>query len=223
MCAHRCSLPRLLGTTVRQGYSHVEARSVSEGNVASLARPQNADGNRISVPRPECRHTTLGDLTHHEPASKDTAIETAQQLCPTPTIETDCVCIVDRENVTIAAVVSSYFGDRATYFAIFDFPRLQHANGPDTAFEDDAFIARMIGNEHAVVINNALAKLRTCQRVILAGLDDAQESYLNLSEEFEVIRIADVGAVDAAITRIGLLRTRELRCRPGPHWSLRST
>lgn len=129
-------------------------------------------------------------------------------------IDASCICIVDRESVTLAAVISSYFADPESYFAIFDFPRVQHANGPDRAGDDDASIARMIGNEHAVKIMNALAQLRTCRRVILAGLNDVQESYFAFPAGFNVVRIGGIDAVNAALAQIGIAKERELRCLP---------
>lgn len=143
-----------------------------------------------------------------------TVASAAQQLCVTPTIDATCVCIVDRESVALAAVISSYFAEPDVYFAIFDFPRVQHANGPDGAGEDDTSIARMIGNEHAVTIMNALAKLRQCRRVLLAGLNDVQDSYFAFPEGFDVVRISGIRDVDAAFARIGITIGRELHCRP---------
>jgi hypothetical protein len=39
-----------------------------------------------------------------------------------PSIEDRCVCIVTQAALALAATISSYFDERGTYFAVFEFP-----------------------------------------------------------------------------------------------------
>jgi hypothetical protein len=131
-----------------------------------------------------------------------------------PVIDSSIVCIVDRENVALAAVISSYFSRSGTYFPIFTFPGVKKAKGPDAERMDDDYVPQMIGREAAVVINNAIAELGGCSVLVLAGLSAAQRSYIEQVGEARVLEIGTVADVDTALRSIGIARRDTLCCRP---------
>jgi hypothetical protein len=131
-----------------------------------------------------------------------------------PLIDNSVVCIVDRENVALAAVISSYFSAAGTYVPIFTFPGVKKAKGSGDTRMDDEYVPQMVGREAAVVINNALAHLRGCNALVLAGLSAAQRSYIEQAGNTQVLEVAGPDDVDAALRSVGIERTDTLRCRP---------
>src|SRR5258708_3882381 len=94
-----------------------------------------------------------------------------------PTLNRDFVCVMPDDNPTVAAVVSSYFNEPGIYFTTFSFPAIDKPFAAHFDFSDDGYIARMIGSDAAVVINNAIVKLRP-KKVFLAGMTSIQKSYI---------------------------------------------
>ncbi len=130
-----------------------------------------------------------------------------------PMISSSAVCIVDRENVAIAAVVSSYFSDVGTYVPIFTFPGVKKAKGPNDTRMDDEYVPQMVGREAAVVINNAISNLGGCKVLVLAGLSAVQRSYIEQAGDARVLEIERTDDVDAALRSIGVEKASTLRCR----------
>ncbi|HVA27925.1 MAG TPA: hypothetical protein VNF68_07075, partial [Candidatus Baltobacteraceae bacterium] len=123
------------------------------------------------------------------------------------------MCIVDRENVVLAAVISSYFSRDGTYFPIFTFPGVKKAKGPDAERMNDEYVPQMIGREAAVVINNAIAEFGGCRVLVLAGLSEAQRTFIENVEDAQVLEIESLDDVDGALRSIGIRRADTLRCR----------
>ena len=132
-----------------------------------------------------------------------------------PVIDSSIVCIVHRENVALAAVISSYFSRDGTYFPVFTFPGVHKATGPDVARLADEYVPQMIGREAAVAIRNSIAQLGGCRVLLLAGLSEAQRSYIGETGNAQILEITALDDVDTALRSIGVKRTDTLRCRPG--------
>jgi len=130
-----------------------------------------------------------------------------------PSIERGVVCIVDRENVRLAAVISSHFAAPGRYFALFGFPGIAYGNGDDD-FDRDEYTARIIGIEAAAVINNALARLGGSDVLILAGLSEVQKSYIKLHGRRATITVSTLDDVPQALATAGLGRRAALRYNP---------
>ncbi len=131
-----------------------------------------------------------------------------------PMIDSSIVCIVDRENVVLAAVVSSYFSTAGTYIPIFTFPGVKKAQSPGDTYMDDEYVPQIIGREAAIVINNAIAHMGACNVLVLAGLSVAQRSYIERAGDTRVLEIERADDVNAALRSIGIERDNTLRCRP---------
>ncbi len=134
-----------------------------------------------------------------------------------PSIDETIICIVDRESVPLAAVISSYFSCERTYFPLFTFPSVKVGQTSDDEVEIEDRIPQMIGQEAAIGLQNILAHLPGCETLILAGLSNAQLSYIKPDEIKckRLLKIGSVGDVDSCLKTIGIERTETLRCRPG--------
>ena len=130
-----------------------------------------------------------------------------------PDLEKRVVCIVEKEHVHLAAVISSYFSNRGVYFSIFTFPAIVDPDRSGVDFRDDDYISTMIGTEAATLVNNALARIGGCDYLILAGLSDAQKSYLHFSARKKILEIATVDEVRDRLASIGVTKPSVLRCK----------
>ncbi len=131
-----------------------------------------------------------------------------------PHVDSRFICIVDRERVQLAAAISSYLYTDGTYFAIFGFPRIGHPSRPEAVLGDDDYISNIIATEVATLISNALARMGHCQYLILAGLSDAQRSYIRIPDEVNVIEIAGLDRVPEMLSPVGIAKLGLLKCRP---------
>ena len=129
-----------------------------------------------------------------------------------PRIDSRFVCVVDRENVVLAAVISAYFADAGTYFPMFSLPGVEH---PDAGqeFEDDEFITKMIGAEAAIKLGNALARIKARGYVILAGLSKAQKSYLKFADELTLCDVNDISEVRDKLANFGIRKETAIRSK----------
>lgn len=132
-----------------------------------------------------------------------------------PVIDETIVCIVDRENIALAAIVSSYFSDERTYFPLFTFPGVTEGRGPGGDRMDDDYFPQMVGRQAAIELQNVVAHFRGFQTLVLAGLSDAQRSYIDV-EKFgcaRVLSIAQPEDVDPIMRSIGVEKADTVRCR----------
>lgn len=94
-----------------------------------------------------------------------------------PALNLQYVCVTCNDDAVVASQVSSYFNDPGTYFIVLTFPRLE-APYPETIdFQEDDYIAQLMGTQAAVRINNVIARLQPVT-VFLAGMNEAQKSYI---------------------------------------------
>lgn len=130
-----------------------------------------------------------------------------------PIINNRFVCVANKDNAELAAVISSYFSDKDTYFPVFIFPNVNASESDVDDFEQDNYISKMIGNEAAVLINNALARVGGCEYLILAGLNEHQKSYVRISKSMKVVEIASVDDVHEKLSQVGISRKGVIECK----------
>ncbi len=131
-----------------------------------------------------------------------------------PPIDRRVLCIVDRENIALAAIISSYCASPCRYFPLFTFPGIKYEDRDQTGFEDDEFIGQMVGAEAAVKIGNALASIDCSNKyVLLAGLSEVQKSYLKLPGSLTTVDIATTRDVREALDKIGIRKEATVQCR----------
>jgi hypothetical protein len=126
-----------------------------------------------------------------------------------PLIDNRYICIVDRENKVLAALVASRINRPGYYVPVFLFPRVGAPAREGNLEKEDNYISQIIGHETRTLINNSIAWMHGYEHVILVGLSDDQKSFL--SDEYHgVIEIHG----ESEIEKIpGLDQRPELRCR----------
>jgi len=114
-----------------------------------------------------------------------------------PKINTEFVCIINRRQPALAAVISSYIAKDDQYLAIFEFSDVTTSDTEvDDDFIDEHIITRTRAREFNILMRNSLAQLRTCKNIILAGLSANQMSYLNFLDLYNVFEIQSIEQVD---------------------------
>jgi hypothetical protein len=117
-----------------------------------------------------------------------------------PEINNRYVCIVDRESVALAALISSYLFKPASDLPLFLFPAVKSSRTEeDTQFRDQ-YLSNLMGRTASTLINNAWARMGECEYVILAGLNDHQKSYLHLPNGVRIIEIVTVTDISSKLT-----------------------
>jgi hypothetical protein len=129
-----------------------------------------------------------------------------------PRLDNRFVCIVDRDAVALAAVISSYLFETGSYLPVFLFPSVRVGKVVNATFMSEGYAANLMASPADILINNALARMGGCEHLILAGLSDAQKSFLTLPRQSNVIEIADLSDVPVGLSSVAPAR-RELRCR----------
>jgi hypothetical protein len=122
-------------------------------------------------------------------------------------------CIVDRDAISLAALVSSYLFVPGTYLPLFLLRKVHVAQTDEgIGFLSEAYVAELMAGQDGVFIGNALGRMRAPQYLILAGLNEAQKSYLLLPKGSTLIEIADVSEVESKLLPLAEVR-EELKCK----------
>jgi hypothetical protein len=123
-------------------------------------------------------------------------------------------CIVDREATSLAAVISSYLFIPGTYLPLFLLRRVHVVQSDEeVGFMSEAYVSELMAGQDSVFISNAIGRMGSPKYLILAGLNEAQKSYLFLPEGPTVIEIADVSEVESKLLPLTDVR-EELKCTP---------
>lgn len=131
-----------------------------------------------------------------------------------PRLGSEFSCITSKEVPILGALVSNYFSDRDTYFSLFTFPDMKTPYVEEDREDDDGHLARTIGVQAAIRFNNAMARLQP-DKIILAGLDDTQKSYIHAFIATErTIEINRADDLDAVFGGLGRRFEGDLSCRP---------
>lgn len=130
-----------------------------------------------------------------------------------PKLDQRCACIVDRDATVLAAVISSYLFVPGTYFPLFLLRKVNVAQADaDFEFLSEAYVADLMAGQDSVFIANALARIGAPEYLILAGLSEAQKSYLHLPKGSTVIEIADIRDVEHKLLPLVGVRDK-LKCK----------
>ena len=122
-------------------------------------------------------------------------------------------CIVDRDAIPLAALISSYLFVPDTYLPLFLLRRVHVAQADEEiGFMSEAYVAELMAGQDSVFIGNALGRMGAPKYLILAGLNEAQKSYLLLPKGSTVIEIKDVSEVESKLLPLTEVR-EELKCK----------
>jgi hypothetical protein len=133
--------------------------------------------------------------------------------CSLPSIEDRCVCIVTQAALALAATISSYFDERDTYFAVFEFPTLDYPYTGASESKSDGFYARVLGDKAAGEINNALARIQP-NLILLLGLTEIEQTYIRVRMPEE--RLKDVSSLAEVLALFPVIAQdrSSLTCKP---------
>lgn len=115
-----------------------------------------------------------------------------------PVFNNRYACIVDRQKVTLAAIISSYLYQEGEFLSVFEFPSVT-IEKPKHFIEvvDEHHMSRIRSEELNIQIHNAINKMGGCGYLIIAGLDNNQKSYLTFLGGYNVIEIDSIDEVEA--------------------------
>jgi len=130
-----------------------------------------------------------------------------------PTINTQYACIVDIEAFALAAVISSHLFLPATYLPVLMMRRVSIPRTDDPASMSESYWAYAMAGWDGVLICNALARMGWPDYLIIAGLNEAQKSYLDLSGRSKIIEIHDVAEIEVKLSPLGIQKRGMLRCK----------
>jgi hypothetical protein len=129
-----------------------------------------------------------------------------------PKIDDRIACIVDRDSVVLAAVISSYLFAPGTYLPLFLFPRVEVSKVEEASLMTEAYVADLFAGESGYMIGNALARAG-CEYVILAGLNEHQKTFLRLPPGLKIVEIAELSDVYPSLSPLDMSTKGELRCK----------
>jgi hypothetical protein len=131
-----------------------------------------------------------------------------------PILNREFACIVPDDNSAVGAVISSYFNDPGTYFAVFSFPVVDHPYARNFEFNEDGYLSRMIGSDAAIFINNAIVKLQP-KKVFLAGMTKNQKSYIRAHlPKAMIVEIDSLADVSEKLAFLNKQFEGTVECRP---------
>jgi hypothetical protein len=130
-----------------------------------------------------------------------------------PPITDRYICIVDREALSLAAVISSYLFEANSYLPLFTFPIVTAPKTDGDPQRSDIYLSNLMGSDASVFINNAWARMGGSEYVILAGLSANQRTYLSMPKGPRVIEIAGLSDVHRKLSAIAPQKQEELRCK----------
>jgi hypothetical protein len=129
-----------------------------------------------------------------------------------PPLYGHCICILDREAVALAAVISSILFRKGVYLPLFIFPAIAAPKSEGDDAQPESYLSNLTGQAAAIFINNAWARMHGSEYVILAGLEPAQKSYLSIPKGTKVIEIAEPVEAYQKLSIFSSANRQELRC-----------
>jgi hypothetical protein len=131
-----------------------------------------------------------------------------------PLINNQFVCIIDRNRPDLAAIIASYLFRKGCYLPIFEFLSVTAANeNLDEDVIDENSITRDRATKFATFTNNVLARMGSCEYLILAGLSDEQKSYLDFINLTTAIQIDEISEIDFLLSPFLLEEKQIIKCR----------
>lgn len=126
-----------------------------------------------------------------------------------PIINNRFVCVCDRGNKKLTALVSSRINKPGYYLPLFLFPKVLYPREEGNLFENDNYISQAIGEDAKIYINNTIIKMGGCETMLLVGLSENQKSYFK-TKDYNIVEINNISDIDNIL---GLDARSEFRCR----------
>ena len=89
------------------------------------------------------------------------------------------VCAIYSEgSLGLSKKVNDFLSVKGEYLVAFRFPIVNEKKKGFVESSENDYLSHIVGGEYAVLINNALVKIRP-ENILLVGLDDNQKSYFS--------------------------------------------
>ncbi|MEM6813088.1 MAG: hypothetical protein AAF600_01695 [Bacteroidota bacterium] len=119
-----------------------------------------------------------------------------------PKIDSDFVCIINRDDANLAALIVSHIDQSAGYIPVFEFPFVSAKDfevEPKEEIRDEHQLSRTRARKFNIRVGNAIARIGGCKYLIVAGLNDNQKSYLTFLDKCETIFVEDAFDVESML------------------------
>ncbi|SHI73939.1 hypothetical protein [Flavobacterium terrae] len=115
-----------------------------------------------------------------------------------PEFDNEFFCIINRDDSTLSALISSCIYKSGKYPSIFEYSNVTIEKGEYSKEKiDEHVITRTRAEEFNIKIKNTINSIGGCEYLILAGLTNNQKSYLDFLEDYNVIEIESIEDVEA--------------------------
>lgn len=120
-----------------------------------------------------------------------------------PKLNSTYLCIANREDDHLAAVVSSHINSKDEYSLVFSFPGVTKEKDSKSLNErDEHQLSRSRTTVLDIELGNTIRRIGGCEYVILVGLSEDQKSYLSFLGANNVIEINSFADIDTFLAPI---------------------
>lgn len=120
-----------------------------------------------------------------------------------PKLNSTYICIANREDDLLAAVVSSHINSKGEYSLVFSFSGVTKEKDSKSLNErDEHQLSRSRATTLDIDLGNTIRRIGGCEYVVLVGLSNNQKSYLSFLEENNVIEINSFADIDTFLQPI---------------------
>lgn len=116
-----------------------------------------------------------------------------------PRINNKFLCIVNRNQPELSAVVSSYIQSGRDYSVFFEFPNVIAPNEESIEEFDENYISNSNAQVFSVKLFNAMQRVEKFDNVIYVGLTDEQKSFVDHIDECDIIEINNYEDVETKL------------------------
>lgn len=118
----------------------------------------------------------------------------------TEQLNNEFFCIVNRDDVLLSAIISSYVFIEGKYTLMFEFPMATTEKDDfDEDIEDEHVITRSRSKIFNIKLKNILNRIGGCKYLILAGLTSNQKSFLSFLDDYNVIELTTIEEADVLL------------------------
>ena len=131
-----------------------------------------------------------------------------------PSINKQFACICDIDHPEMGAIISSYFNNTGTYFALFEFPGVTtHKQAYDVENNTPDTFSLHRADHFELFVNNVLARIKFEGTLILAGLSNEQKSFIRRYPKVTYLEIDTVSEIDFMLSPYFEVEREKLGCK----------
>lgn len=122
-----------------------------------------------------------------------------------PKIASNFFCIINRDEASLAALILSYIDQSNGYIPTFEFPYVSSDDfkvEPNKEIRDEHQLSRSRARKFNIKVGNTIRRLGGCEYLIVAGLNEKQQTYLTFLGDYNTIYIDTINDVDTLLNGI---------------------